>query len=140
MLTKIFQFYQIRTFKIIGRCKLPPDEVSMYIVTTKSLTLELRTVCQLILKAQGTTLQSVQIKLVLNVLVNSVIVGTFSGHLVQTLLIATFNFSKKSKAASVIILHKNHRIIKKLKVITYVEQVFCKFVQNSESKKRYLLL
>ena len=36
----------------------------------------------------------------------------------QRLLIATFNFFNKSKTTNIIILHENHRIIKKHEVIT----------------------
>ena len=54
----------------------------MYFVGNKTLLLELRNTCRFILKANGTTLQSIKITLSLNIVVNSVIVGTFSGHLV----------------------------------------------------------
>ena len=44
----------------------------------------------------------------LDMVVNSVFIGTFSGHLVlphyRTILIATINFYNKSKAANIMIL------------------------------------
>ena len=52
----------------------------------------------------------------LEMVVNSVFIGTFSGHLVlphyRTILIATINFSNKSKAANIMILYEKYKTIK----------------------------
>ena len=75
-----FQFYQICTFENVRRCKLPLEmqtEISLYFVGNKSLALELRPVSQFILKRLG-----YNIVVYSKCSINSVIVGTFSGHLV----------------------------------------------------------